>query len=79
MKKILFILLAIIFISVSCNEIKPNQACIDYQIEIQNLETEIEKQFQENGKLKEQLENANEYIQLLGRENDSLKVEKYKK
>ena len=49
---------------------------MDYKIEMQSLETQIDKQFQENGKLKEQLENANEYIQLLERENDSLKIEK---
>ena len=49
---------------------------MDYKIEMQSLETQIDKQFQENGKLQEQLENANEYIQLLERENDSLKIEK---
>ena len=74
MKKEYLILL--ILLVISCDKIEPSQVCIDYKIEIQSLEAQIDKQFQQNGKLKEQLENANQYIQLLERENDSLITKK---
>lgn len=71
MKGILFIIPIMLL---SCAKMPNKQHfCADYQKVIEASEMEIEKLFQENGKLKEEYESANEYIQLLEQENEYLK------
>lgn len=70
MKKIAF--LACIVMSCNSSTSNSHPVCLDYHIEIIGLNEEIDKQFQEIGRLKERLEQADEYISLLEWENDTL-------
>ncbi len=69
MRKILAI---IIFSFFGCDNQASDRFCIDYILNIESLENEIERLFQKEGELKEELENAKLYIQTLELENSLL-------
>jgi len=76
MKPLLIFIFLILF---GCEKTTHNHLCEDYEIQLLGYEKQIENQFQEIGQLKMQLENADEYIELLESENDTLKKRLYGK
>lgn len=68
--KILLVLLTVTLLS--CDNKSAEHPCLVYIQNIQALEDEIDKLFQKEGKLKEELESAKLYIQTLEYENKEL-------
>jgi len=69
MKKMLLIITLSL---IGCNNQSYDHPCIDYIQNIESLENEVDKLFQNEGKLKEELESAKLYIRTLELENSRL-------
>jgi len=69
MKQILLLITLFFF---ACDNKGADHPCIDYIQNIESQENEIERLFQKEGKLKEELESAKLYIKTLELENNRL-------
>ena len=67
MKKYVISLL-FVFVLFSCDRKSQEPMCFSHEVTILELEKEIDKLFQENGRLKEQLENCERFL----KEKDTL-------